>query len=151
MFAGRVSHTTDGADQIMVVSTAPIVTGNSQDLDNEEEASFSKIAMVGQAPVRVRGAVEAGDVLVPSGLNDGTAIAVNPIALAPNALRTVLGTAFESSADPGMKLVKTGVGIDRLASAARIIEALHESNLERDRRIASLEERLAILERRLTN
>ena len=35
---------------------------------------------VGQAPVRCRGAVEAGDTLVPSGLDDGCAVSAGEAA-----------------------------------------------------------------------
>jgi hypothetical protein len=74
LFGGHVSHRTRGADRAMVVSTHPVVGGRPHP---EDASRHARVAFLGQVPVRVRGPVSAGDVLVPSGEEDGTAVAVS--------------------------------------------------------------------------
>jgi len=68
---GKVTKNTQTAAQAFVVSTAPFLVGN----DSAEDANTDRslVALVGQVPVNVTGQVRAGDVLVPSGENDGKA------------------------------------------------------------------------------
>ena len=73
VFEGRISRKTAGANQVMVISKAPIVLGNSP--PESEEHLYEKVAFVGQAPAKVRGPVKAGDYIIASGLNDGTSVA----------------------------------------------------------------------------
>jgi hypothetical protein len=54
--------------------------------------------------------VRAGDVVLPSGLNDGTAIAVTPAELRPNQFGRIIGRAWESSEDEAVKPVNVAVG-----------------------------------------
>ncbi|MCB1559717.1 MAG: hypothetical protein KDI75_01245 [Xanthomonadales bacterium] len=75
LHAGRVSRRTDGADRLLVASSAPIVAGN--DPGTEQREQFVLTALVGQAEVRVRGQVQRGDWLVASGNDDGVASAIN--------------------------------------------------------------------------
>lgn len=68
---GLVTKTTANASQAFVISTAPFLVGN--DRMDEENEGHSLVALIGQVPVHVTGAVTAGDYLVPSGENDGRA------------------------------------------------------------------------------
>ena len=71
---GNVTKNTAASNQAFVISTAPFLVGN--ETGDEAKAGRSLVALVGQVPVNVTGQVQAGDVLVPSGLNDGRARAL---------------------------------------------------------------------------
>ena len=93
----------------MVISTAPIVLGNSP--PEFQEHLHEKVAFVGQAPTKVRGPVKAGEYIIASGLNDGTSVAVSPEEMAASQHFLALGQSWESSSDLGVKLVNTAVGL----------------------------------------
>ena len=88
VFGGKVSLKTDQAERIMVVSTAPII-GNWPGHDKEDE--FALIAFLGQVDVQVNGSVE-GDYLIPSGDNDGSAIAISKDEITVDQLPLILGS-----------------------------------------------------------
>jgi hypothetical protein len=138
VFSGEISLKTEGADQIMVVSTAPIVVGNHK-VDHE---GYSKVAFIGQTPVQVRGLVTSGDFLIPSGRDDGAAVAIHPADIASDQLDLVFATAWDEKPDSGLGTVNAAIGIDQAAASRRVIEALQE-------RVARMDERLAALERRM--
>jgi hypothetical protein len=68
------------------------------------------VAFLGQVQARVRGPVAAGDLIVPSGLEDGTAIAVSPEAISAEQFVQAVGQAWESSDEDGIKTVLVAVG-----------------------------------------
>ena len=137
--AGRVGLDTANASRAMVVSTAPIVTGNKPEKD--AQSHHVVVAFIGQVPVRVRGPVQAGDWLVPSGQADGMAIAVGPDAIDAALARQVIGEALEarSADDNAQVLTLVGLPGERLMRAA--VAA-------RDSRIDELEAQLVSLQER---
>jgi hypothetical protein len=74
-------------------------------------AAHARVAMIGQVPVRVRGPVTAGDLIVPSGAGDGTAIAITPAQAASHGITMVVGTAWETSHQEEIKPVNTAIGL----------------------------------------
>ena len=164
VFEGRISRKTAGANQVMVISTAPIVLGNSP--SESEEHLYEKVAFVGQAPVKVRGPIKAGDYIIASGLNDGTSVAVSPEEMTTSQRSLVVGQAWESSSDLGVKLVNTAVGLtlpvhqqlgreyveyssrmrgilEELEKAHLYIEQLHNRNESLEARLRRVEQALA--------
>ena len=107
--AGRISKRTEGAEQIMSVSLAPIVLGNTPPTGEEDD--WEKVGFMGQVPVLVVGGCKAGDFLVPSGDDDGVAVAVAPRDLRVHHMRLVLGRAFEDSENDRVDLVNTLIGV----------------------------------------
>ncbi len=138
VFNGRISKRTTGAMRVMVVSTAPAVLGNNP--GDEKESLYEKVAFIGQVPVKVRGPVQAGDFVLPSGRNDGTGVAVSPGALRADQVGQVVGRALESASGPGLHTVKVLVGLPQT-------DILQTMLLQRDARLAALEARLDALER----
>lgn len=138
-----------GADRAMVVSDQHIVLGNDP---GETESSHESVAFTGQVPVRVRGTVEAGDIIVPSGDADGTAIAIEPSAWNPDDA-PIVGQAWKKSDDKGVSRVTVAVGIDDptllgeyMAAQQTRIDELEAENERKEKRIDELEQRLANLE-----
>ena len=102
VFDGRISKETRGAALVMVVSTGPIVAGN--DPGEQARDGYAQVAFIGQVLARVRGAVRAGDFIVPSGLGDGVGVAAAPETISAEQFAQVVGQAWEASADePGAK------------------------------------------------
>jgi hypothetical protein len=127
VFGGQVSHDTDGADTLLVVSTNPCLVGNNLDAETDSRDGHEVIAFLGQVPVRVRGAVRAGDLIIPSGQNDGTAIAVAPTALKVSQIGDVIGRAWASARPMQGEVhrVLCAVGLERDRVAAYALEAVH--------------------------
>jgi len=159
VFAGKVSRRTEGADRIMVVSQGPIVLGN--DPGEEDQHLGEKIAFLGQVDVKVSGAVACGDVIVGSGKEDGTAVAVAPEALTLKQAKSVVGQALEGVEGPGVHRVKVLVGLEqgsramghlaqdlkevhgRLEDLTDTNAALLAQNVELTNRLASLETQMS--------
>ncbi len=108
---GRVTRATHGATQFMVISTGPIVVGN--DPGDQRRDAFARIVFIGQAQVRVRGLVHAGDFIIPSGDEDGTGLAVSPDTISADQFAQVVGQAWTSSAAADLKTVTVAVGLLR--------------------------------------
>jgi hypothetical protein len=106
---GKISKNTEGASELMVKSMNPCILGNMPD---EGKGQYSeKIAFMGQVPVKMVGAVKQGDYIVPSGNNDGCAIAISPNGITAQNLDKVLGVAWEDAPEDGIKYVKVAVGL----------------------------------------
>jgi len=134
---GRITKTTSGADRLMIVSTDPAVLGNND--DPQAQAGHSPVAFLGQVPVRVRGPVAVGELLVASGQHDGTARAVDPADWAPDAHGPIAGQAWTAKTTVGIGTVTASVGLPQTG-------ALVERLQRQQSRIDALEARLARIE-----
>lgn len=137
---GKISKYTAGAPQFMVVSTKPAVLGNMPPAG--QEAAYEKVAFMGQIPVKVRGLVFSGDYILPSGLNDGTGIAVSPKAIKADQYKQIVGVAWsEALVEGGITRVNMAIGLNTndLANLAT----------EHDTKIKALENKFTSLEARL--
>jgi len=143
---GKVTKNLESALYVQVVSTAPIVLGNTP--HQAQEADFEKIAMLGQVPVKVRGAVQAGDCILPSGLNDGFGMGKPCSDVTSDELSEVIGTAWESSyTTEGTVNVAIGLLDSRLvaaktASLDAAVERLSVENKNLKEKMQALEEKL---------
>lgn len=146
--AGRIGKALAGAERFMVASTNPAVVGNHPDAETDTREGATVVAFVGRAPVKVVGGCAPGDLLVPSGRGDGTAVALAPDAVTAADLARVVGTAWASASGEGVALVDTlvGVGVERAAALA--VARIEAELAQRDALIARLAARLEALERR---
>lgn len=146
VFGGRVSHRTQGAQQVLVVSTNPVVIGNGHaeaDLGKDQEAV---IAMLGQAPVRVRGAVKVGDFIIASGSEDGTALAVAPAEMTLALMPRLIGTAWDAAEGEGIHSINTSIGLDQRSAIVSILAEREMRIAELSRAVEAQQVRLAELE-----
>ncbi|MEM1115275.1 MAG: hypothetical protein AAF845_17740 [Bacteroidota bacterium] len=118
---GEVSLRTEAAEQVMIASSNPAFVGNP-----DAEAGGALVALVGQAEVRITGAASVGDLLVASGLDDGTARAVAPEAYRPEADGPVAGRVV---ALPEAGRAVALVGVDE-AAALRAVVARQAATIE---------------------
>lgn len=107
---GLISLNTKSVDHFMVVSTRPIVLGNSP--QPEKAASFEKVAFMGQVPVKVAGAVAVGDYILPSGNNDGLGVAIHPNDMKLGDYSRIVGVAWEAAKEAPLNYVNVAVGIN---------------------------------------
>lgn len=153
---GKVSLKTDGADHIMAVSHAPVVVGNVP--ADEDKDKFVTIGFMGQLPVVVRGTVQLGDYIVPSGRNDGTAVAVSPRHLELEHLGRILGRAWSESDNDIYSLITVTIGLKsheerivmekfrrRMEEQTRGLDALSAENTRLRAQAASMENQLSAL------
>lgn len=149
---GAVTKRTSDADRVLVVSEAPIVTGNSPGHEPEARQEYETVAFVGQVPVKVRGPVEEGDLVVPTGEDDGIGLAIASTEFRPGD-GPIVGRAWESDDTEGVTQVTVAVGLETGEVLAPILVNQQETiqNLEaeadrKDERIKFLEQRLGALE-----
>ncbi len=124
VFDGRATRRTTGAQHVSAVTARAIVVGNDRGPDAPPHA---RVAFMGQVPVKVRGPVRAGDCIVASGREDGTGIAVPADRITAAQLAQLVGQAWESSNDPGVKRINTAIGVAGAAPVAALaadVEAL---------------------------
>ncbi|MCK8479620.1 hypothetical protein [Psychroserpens algicola] len=108
---GEVSKSFANAEQFMVVSQNPMVIGAMP--SQEDERNYKEIAFLGQIPVKVIGKVSKGDYILPSGNNDGLAMAVNPNDMKALDYKRIVGVAWEASTgDALFSYINTAVGIN---------------------------------------
>ncbi len=110
--SGKITRDTSSFDQLMVISTNPIIIGNRPKDLPEDESGYHKVAFIGQVPVKVSGPVSSGDYLLASGGNDGSAVAKAASELRASDTAFIIGRAWDSSVEPGEKLVNAAVGLD---------------------------------------
>jgi hypothetical protein len=125
VFGGRITKKTAGAGQVLVVSSAPAVVGNMP--AEGEGHRYEKVALLGQTRVKVIGAVEEGDYIIPSGLEDGAGIAVSPAMMTAEEFTKIVGRAWDSSPSAGLKYVKIAVGVNS-GDLARLLKT-HEDEI----------------------
>ena len=125
----KITRQLTGAQKVMIVSTEPGMVGNNK---GGEEDWFERIAnpvaFLGQVPVRVLGKVKAGDWIIPSGHDDGTAIAVSKEALTLGQASQVLGQAWEGSEIDTEK--KINVAIASHEEALHYVIAKQQSDID---------------------
>ncbi|MCK4511093.1 hypothetical protein KAW64_05100, partial [bacterium] len=153
VFGGKVTKATRGAHQVMVASHAPIVLGNSP--PEEQEHLYSKIAFMGQVPVKVMGPVTEGDYIIPSGLDDGTSVAVSPELMTFAEYSKIVGRAWGASESDYTALVTVAVGLNQGDVAEAIwkrqgtVDALRSDLAARAADVLELQVELAELQERV--
>ncbi|WP_456406572.1 hypothetical protein [Thiolapillus sp.] len=112
VYGGSITRDTRNADQVMVITDRAAVLGNAPQ-GQDEARGHEAVSFIGQVPVKVRGVVNSGDLIIASGRNDGTAMAVSPAGVASLDRAQIIGRAWQSSNEPGLKKVRVAVGLDR--------------------------------------
>ncbi|MBW4434467.1 MAG: hypothetical protein KME28_22810, partial [Pelatocladus maniniholoensis HA4357-MV3] len=140
IFAGKITKKTNGAQTLMVISSRPMVIGNTPTQDKKH--LYEKVAFMGQVRVKVRGKVQAGDYIIPSGLNDGVGVATSTQEINPTAYAQIVGSAWESSQEEGVKLINVLVGLQSSYSwVGQLMAAMQNQQTE----IESLKSEIASL------
>jgi hypothetical protein len=136
---GKITKDLEGAEQIMAVSTQPIVSANMP--NNEKVGSGNTIAFVGQIPVKIIGPVTTGDFIVAKGNIPGYGVAVKPSRMTTEDYRLIVGRAWETINVDGPKLVNTLVGVQN-NDFLKIIEKYQQKVTDVEARLAAIEKKL---------
>ena len=115
---GKITKNTANADQLMVISTKPIVLGNTPNVGKAKD--YEKVAFMGQVPVRVLGKVNLGDYILPSGGNNGLGIAVAPHAMKTSDYKKIVGTAWSTGEREDVNVINVAVGLNTNSLSAVI-------------------------------
>ncbi len=110
VFGGKISKQTLDAQHIMVISTNPIVLGNLP--EDPKNVNYEKVAFLGQVPVRVVGKVMIGDYILPSGQNDGLAMAKSPKEMHVEDYANIIGVAWQESLNDTFGYVNVAIGLN---------------------------------------
>lgn len=148
IYGGKISKNTEGADQVLAVSSFPIVLGNTPGKE-EDIKKMEKIGFLGQVPVYVQGKANIGDFIIPSGKNNGIGIAVAQDELTLEQMKQVLGKAWSASTDDkGLNLINVSIGVQTNEWAELLSRQQAEMNTiqEKLNRLESLEQRLGQME-----
>ena len=141
---GKISRQTTDASQYLVISTNPAMLGNMP-LAGEENR-YEKVAFMGQIPVKVRGQVNIGDYILPSGANDGTGLGVSPKLIKPEQYREIVGIAWsETPAGTRTGLVNMAIGLNT-NDVAQLVNDQQKEIQQLKENFNKLEQRLAALE-----
>jgi len=127
IFAGKISLKTQGAHELKVISTNPIVLGNKP--PETEELQYERVAFLGQAPIRVVGKVNEGDYLVPSGSNDGLAKAFSANDLPTHRFNEIIGIAWDTGTSESLNIVNAAIGMNNNDISQRMSELENEVEL----------------------
>ena len=123
---GRATRLTGAASWISVITDRAIVVGNAAP---EQDSERVTITMIGQVPVKVSGQAMSGDLLVPSGSNDGRALAYSPDEIPVERANQVFGEVVQATVSGyGEHDVTALLGAHaRSAALVAIVQRVHES------------------------
>ena len=148
LFNGKISKSTANADQLLCVSLSPIVLGNTP--EKGKEPLFEKVAFLGQVPVKVFGKVNRGDYIIPSGLNDGSGIAVQPDMMTIDEYANVVGRSWGSSDVEQAKYVNIAIGFDN-NDIVNILQLKNKQNQKMNGEIQIRNQKIEEVKNKLTN
>jgi hypothetical protein len=142
---GKITKYTKDGQQYMAISTNPAILGNVPADGNV--SNMEKVAFMGQIPVKVRGIVLVGDYILPSGLHDGTGIAVSPNEITAEQYRKIVGVAWSGSfVHKGISLINMAIGLNS-NDVSTLVAKQEKKIMEMENKYKSLEERLIALEK----
>lgn len=146
---GQIGLDTEGADRVMIASRAPAVRGNATTADTTDDDRRVAVAFIGQVPARVRGAVEVGDLIVPSGKDDGTARAVSPADYRRSTHGLIAGQAWSAKPSEEIGEVTVAVGLGRSGAVAKRLQAQQSQIEKKNEQITALRANQKKIQKRL--
>ena len=156
---GCVTKKIEGAEQLMVMSSSPIIVGNWK--ASVPESHVALVAFLGQVPVKVIGPVNQGDYIVAEPTRPGIGRAVSLMDILPEDIDFIVGKAWESSDETAVKLINTVIGFpfgmtiveSRLSQLRSQLKKMSDDNAFLSKKYEGLllarEEKISILKAKL--
>jgi hypothetical protein len=139
---GRITKDLKGAEQVMVVSHAPIMLGNVPE-GNKTDLGNS-IVFIGQAPVKILGPVTSGDYIIGQVNTPGYGIAKHPNAMTIEDFKFAVGRSWDTDETEGIKMANTVIGVHNSAFL-HLIKDLKEKETANDVRLKAIEAKLGMV------
>jgi hypothetical protein len=143
---GEVRLETEGADHLMVVSSAPALTGNTTPSTTADDDQRVAVAFVGQVPAKVRGDVEVGELIVASRQADGVGRSVSPTEYRREKHGPIAGQAWSSKETSEVGEITVAVGLGRSGAVAEQLTSQRQRIAELETENEEFEDRLTALE-----
>lgn len=140
--AGQITRNLTNAEQVMAVSSNPIVLGNTPPVG--EDHLGQKVAFMGQIPVKVMGSVSSGDYIVAKGTIPGYGVAISPANMTAEDFAMSVGRSWQELPGDGPKMVNTVVGIHN-GDYLHILKDFQKKIITTDARMTALENRFELL------
>lgn len=137
--SGKITKNLKDAEQVMVVSSNPIILGNIPAEGKHYEGN--NIAFMGQVPVKIVGPVSTGDYIIGKSNTPGYGIAKHPNKMSIEDFKNAVGRSWVTDVNDGPKMVNTVVGIHN-NSFINIVKDLKQKTDENDARLKAIENRL---------
>ncbi|MHC1702920.1 MAG: hypothetical protein AB9846_03330 [Tenuifilaceae bacterium] len=142
VIGGKITKNLTCAEQIMAVSSNPIVLGNTPVAGKEYLGNV--IAFMGQIPVKIMGPVNTGDYIVGKGDILGYGVAMSPEDMSMEDFKYTVGRSWEVNITTGPKMVNTVVGMHN-GDYLNILKGYEERFNNQENRLKRLEEKLDLL------
>ncbi len=139
---GKITKDLNGAEQVMVVSHAPIMLGNVPE-GNKTDLGNS-IVFIGQAPVKILGPVTSGDYIIGQVNTPGYGIAKHPNAMTIEDFKFAVGRSWDTDETEGIKMANTVIGVHNSAFL-HLIKDLKEKETANDVRLKAIEAKLGMV------
>lgn len=136
---GKITKDLALAEQVMVVSSNPIMLGNMPAEGNLYDGN--NIAFIGQIPVKIMGPVATGDYIIGQSSTPGYGIAKHSNAMSIEDFRTAVGRSWVNDLSEGPKMVNTVVGVHN-NNFLNIIKEIKEKEATNDFRLKAIEIKL---------
>ena len=136
---GKITKDLNNAEQVMVVSHAPIMLGNTPAADSKDLGN--SIVFIGQAPVKIIGAVVSGDFIIGQISTPGYGIAKHPKDMTIDDFKLAVGRSWDTDESAGIKMANTVIGIHN-SSFINLIKDLKEKADNNEARLKAIEAKL---------
>ena len=133
---GKITKDLKGAEQVMVVSSNPIILGNMPAEGKNYQGN--NIAFMGQVPVKILGPVISGDYIIGQPNTPGYGIAKHPNKMTIDDFKNAVGRSWANDESDEPKMVNTVVGLHN-NNFLNIIKELKQST---EARLNALETRM---------
>ena len=139
VIGGKITKDLSRAEQVMAISSNPIVLGNTPKSGKEYLGNY--IAFMGQIPVKIMGPVRTGDYIVGKGDILGYGIAVSPENMTIEDFKHSVGRAWQEDISKGPKMINTVVGIHN-GDYRNILKRYDERLKSSENRLKNIESKL---------
>nr|ACN58830.1 Legionella vir region protein [uncultured bacterium BLR12] len=136
---GKITKNLKGAEQVMVVSSNPIILGNMP--AEGKNNNGNNIAFMGQVPVKIVGPVLTGDYIIGQSNTPGYGIAKHPDKMSIDDYKNAVGRSWATDESDEPKMINTVVGVHN-NNFLTLIKELKEKTERNDARLKAIEAKL---------
>ena len=137
--AGKITKNLKGAEQVMVVSSNPIMLGNTPAEGKIYQGN--NIAFMGQVPVKILGPVTTGDFIIGQTNTPGYGIAKHPSQMTIEDFKNAVGRSWVTDESDDPKMVNTVVGVHN-NNFIEVVKELKQKQQDTDARLKAIETKL---------